>query len=104
MPKPTIEQLEAEKKKAAAELEKAMQKKEQLEHQMSRLLNRDKQAERKARTRRLIERGAILASFPKPPTCPARKSRRFCLRRNGRRDSPKTPLLKQERTYIPLKW
>lgn len=54
MPKPTIEQLEAEKKKAAAELEKAMQKKEQLEHQMSRLLNRDKQAERKARTRRLI--------------------------------------------------
>ena len=62
MPKPTIEQLEAEKKKAAAELEKAMQKKEQLEHQMSRLLNRDKQAERKARTRRLIERGAILES------------------------------------------
>ena len=42
-----------------------MQKKEQLEHQMSRLLNRDKQAERKARTRRLIERGAILESvFP----------------------------------------
>ena len=38
---------------------------EQLEHQMSRLLNRDKQAERKARTRRLIERGAILESvFP----------------------------------------
>lgn len=65
MPKPTIEQLEAEKKKATAELEKAMQKKEQLEHQMSRLLNRDKQAERKARTRRLIERGAILESvFP----------------------------------------
>lgn len=65
MPKPTIEQLEAEKKKAAAEFEKAMQKKEQLEHQMSRLLNRDKQAERKARTRRLIERGAILESvFP----------------------------------------
>ena len=65
MPKPTIEQLEAEKKKSAAELEKAMQKKEQLEHQMSRLLNRDKQAERKARTRRLIERGAILESvFP----------------------------------------
>lgn len=65
MPKPTIEQLEAENKKAAAELEKAMQKKEQLEHQMSRLLNRDKQAERKARTRRLIERGAILESvFP----------------------------------------
>ena len=65
MPKPPIEQLEAEKKKAAAELERAMQKKEQLEHQMSRLLNRDKQAERKARTRRLIERGAILESvFP----------------------------------------
>ena len=65
MPKPTIEQLEAATKKAAAELEKAMQKKEQLEHQMSRLLNRDKQAERKARTRRLIERGAILESvFP----------------------------------------
>ena len=65
MPKPTIEQLEAEKKKAAAEPEKGMQKKEQLEHQMSRLLNRDKQAERKARTRRLIERGAILESvFP----------------------------------------
>lgn len=65
MPKSTIEQLEAEKKKATAELEKAMQKKEQLEHQMSRLLNRDKQAERKARTRRLIERGAILESvFP----------------------------------------
>ena len=65
MPKPTMEQLEAEREKTAAELEKAMQKKEQLEHQMSRLLNRDKQAERKARTRRLIERGAILESvFP----------------------------------------
>ena len=65
MPKPTMEQLEAEKKKTAAELEKALQKKEQLEHQMSRILNRDKQAERKARTRRLIERGAILESvFP----------------------------------------
>ena len=46
-------------------MKRAMQKKEQLEHQMSRLLNRDKQAERKARTRRLIERGAILESvFP----------------------------------------
>ena len=65
MPKPTIEQLEAEREKTAAELEKALQKKEQLEHQMSRLLNRDRQAERKARTRRLIERGAILESvFP----------------------------------------
>ena len=65
MPKPTIEQLEAEREKTAAQLEKAMREKEQLEHQMSRLLNRDRQAERKARTRRLIERGAILESvFP----------------------------------------
>lgn len=65
MAKQTIEQLEAEREKTAAELEKAIQKKEQLEHQMSRILNRDKQAERKARTRRLIERGAILESvFP----------------------------------------
>lgn len=80
MPKPTIEQLEAEKKKAAAELEKAMQKKEQLEHQMSRLLNRDKQAERKARTRRLIERGAILESvFPETADLSGEEVKAFLL-------------------------
>lgn len=65
MPKSILEQFEVEKKKTAAELEKAMREKEQLEHQMTRLLNREKETERKARTRRLIERGAILESiFP----------------------------------------
>lgn len=65
MPKSILEQLEAEKRKTAAEHEKAMREKEQLEHQMTRLLNREKETERKARTRRLIERGAILESiFP----------------------------------------
>ena len=38
---------------------------EQLEHQRDRIINRNKSQERKARTRRLIERGAMLEShFP----------------------------------------
>ena len=41
----------------------------QYENQVKQLAQRQKEAERKARTRRLIERGAILESFlPEPET------------------------------------
>jgi len=69
MPKKSIlEQLVAtdhEKEKVSAEIEKCQNKQEQLTHQIDKLLTRDRKAERNARTRRLIERGAILEGvFP----------------------------------------
>ena len=69
MPKKSIlEQLAAtghEKEKVNAEIEKSQTKREQLTHQIDKLLTRDRKAERNARTRRLIERGAILEGiFP----------------------------------------
>ena len=70
MPKKNIlEQLAAtdhEKEKVNAETEKLEKKQEQLTRQIDKLLTRDRKAERNARTRRLIERGAILEGvFPK---------------------------------------
>lgn len=69
MPKKSIlEQLAAkdrEKAKNNAEIYKYQNKQEQLTHQIDKLLIRDRKAERNARTRRLIERGAILEGvFP----------------------------------------
>ena len=49
----TVEQLNAEKKKVQKELR-------QLENRQKTLLNKQRDAERRARTRRLIERGAIV--------------------------------------------
>ena len=70
MPKKSIlEQLVAtnhEKEKVIAEIEKCQMEQEQLTHQIDKLLIRDGKTERNARTRRLIERGAILEGvFPK---------------------------------------
>lgn len=54
----TLERLKAEKEKAQKELR-------QLENRQKILLNRQRDAERRTRTRRLIERGAILEGvFP----------------------------------------
>lgn len=49
----TVEQLNAEKEKVQKELR-------QLENRQKALLNKRRDAERRARTRRLIERGAIV--------------------------------------------
>lgn len=49
----TVEQLNAEKEKVQKELR-------QLENRQKALLNKQRDAERRARTRRLIERGAIV--------------------------------------------
>ena len=70
MPKKSIlEQLadtDHEKEKVNAEIEKYEKTQEQLTRQIDKLLTRDRKAERNARTRRLIERGAILEGvFPK---------------------------------------
>lgn len=57
----TVEQLNAEKEKVQKELR-------QLENRQKTLLNKQRDAERRARTRRLIERGAILEGvFPMAP-------------------------------------
>lgn len=49
----TVEQLNAEKEKVQKELR-------QLENRQKALMNKQRDAERRARTRRLIERGAIV--------------------------------------------
>lgn len=49
----TVEQMNAEKEKVQKELR-------QLENRQKTLLNKQRDAERRARTRRLIERGAIV--------------------------------------------
>ena len=60
------------------EKEQIMKKIRQLENQQKILLNRQSDMERRVRTRRLIEHGAILESvFPPLPRCQARKSRHF---------------------------
>lgn len=60
------------------EKEQIMKKIRQLENQQKILLNRQSDMERRARTRRLIEHGAILESvFPTLAALPARKSRHF---------------------------
>ena len=45
------------------QLEQAEKEREQLTHQVDKIKSRNRQAEHKARTRRLIEKGAILESI-----------------------------------------
>lgn len=60
------------------EKEQIMKKIRQMENQQKILLNRQRDMERRVRTRRLIEHGAILESvFPNLPCCRASKSRHF---------------------------
>ena len=58
-----IEKVRAEIEKTTQELAAAERELEQLKHKTARLTNSLSTAERKARTRRLIERGAIAESF-----------------------------------------
>ena len=58
-----IEKLRAEQEKNRAALADAERELEQLEHRAARLTQSQSAAERKARTRRLIERGAIAESL-----------------------------------------
>ncbi|MCL2053218.1 MAG: DUF3847 domain-containing protein [Oscillospiraceae bacterium] len=67
---PSIEQIEKLKEKNDIELEKSinktrscLKKDEQLEHRKILAENEEKERNRKARTKRLIERGAMLESF-----------------------------------------
>ena len=68
----------AEQKKA--EQEQVLKKIRQLENRQKILLNRQSDMERRTRTRRLIERGAILESvFPAFVTLPGEEVRAFLL-------------------------
>jgi hypothetical protein len=58
-----IEKLRAEREKTQVALADAERELEQLEHYAARLTQSQPAAVRKARTRRLIERGAIAESF-----------------------------------------
>ena len=58
-----IEKVRAEQEKTKRELADAERGLEQLEHKVTRLTQSLSAEERKARTRRLIERGAIAESF-----------------------------------------
>ena len=67
----TVEQLNAEKEKVQKELR-------QLENRQKTLLNKQRDAERRARTRRLIERGAILEGvFPLAPALSGEEVKAF---------------------------
>lgn len=69
----TVEQLNAEKEKVQKELR-------QLENRQKTLLNKQRDAERRARTRRLIERGAILEGiFPLAPDLPGVEVKAFLI-------------------------
>lgn len=69
----TLERLKAEKEKAQKELG-------QLENRQKILLNRQRDAERRARTRRLIERGAILEGvFPLVPDLTGEEVKTFLI-------------------------
>ena len=60
--------------------EQIMKKIRQLENQQKILLNRQRDMERRARTRRLIEHGAILESvFPTLAALPGEKDKAFLL-------------------------
>jgi uncharacterized coiled-coil DUF342 family protein len=58
-----IEKLRAEQEKTRAALAEAEGELEQLEHKVTRLKQSQSKEERNARTRRRIERGAIVESF-----------------------------------------
>ena len=69
----TVEQLNAEKEKVQKELR-------QLENRQKTLLNKQRDAERRARTRRLIERGAILEGiFPLAPNLSGAEVKAFLI-------------------------
>ena len=59
-----------EREKLTAERDKVIKEINQLENRQKILLSRDKEAERRARNHRLIERGAMLESvFPELTVC-----------------------------------
>ena len=69
----TVEQLNAEKEKVQKELR-------QLENRQKTLLNKQRDAERRARTRRLIERGAIVEGvFPLSPDLTGEEVKTFLI-------------------------
>lgn len=69
----TVEQLNAEKEKVQKELR-------QLENRQKTLLNKQRDAERRARTRRLIERGAIVEGvFSLAPDLSGEKVKAFLI-------------------------
>ena len=60
------------------EREKVLKEIRQLENRKKILENKQRNEERRVRTRRLIERGAILEGiFPLAPTFPAQRSKHF---------------------------
>ena len=69
----TVERLNAEKEEVQKELR-------QLENRQKTLLNKQRDAERRARTRRLIERGAIVEGvFPLAPGLPGMEVKAFLI-------------------------
>ena len=69
----TLERLKAEQEKAQKELR-------QLENRQKILMNRQRDAERRTRTRRLIERGAILEGvFPLAPNLTGEEVKTFLI-------------------------
>jgi outer membrane protein TolC len=58
-----IAKLRAERDKTLAEIAKAEREIEQAENKIKRLINQHSKTERRARTRRLIQRGAIAEAF-----------------------------------------
>lgn len=80
----SLEQLNAEQEKVQKEIR-------QLENRRKILLGKQANEERRARTRRLIEHGAILERiFPMTVSMTGRTSKRFCCRCPDRQRSPKT--------------
>lgn len=68
-----LERLTTEQKKVQEELR-------QLENRQKILLNKERDTERRARTRRLIERGTILEGvFPLPPGLPGEDVKAFLM-------------------------
>ena len=60
------------------EREKVLKEIQQLENRQKILENKQRNEERRVRTRRLIERGAVLEGiFPLAPTFPAQRSKHF---------------------------
>ena len=69
--KPTLEELKTERDEAQREIA-------QLENRQKAILSKQIDAERRARTRRLIERGAMMESvFPELTACPNAKVMAF---------------------------
>jgi len=80
----------AEQKKA--EQEQVLKKIRQLENRQKILLNRQSDMERRARTRRLIEHGAILESvFPALVTLPGEEVKAFLLSLSRLPGAPELP-------------